>query len=89
MVKLNETVSSANVMVNNLKTASADLNSNTTSPLGVMLHDEATAANLKSTLKNLESTTGKLDENMTALRSNFLFRRYFKTESQRRSQRTC
>jgi phospholipid/cholesterol/gamma-HCH transport system substrate-binding protein len=81
MVKLNETVSSANVMVNNLKTASADLNSNTTSPLGVMLHDEGTAANLKSTLKNLESTTGKLDENMTALRSNFLFRRYFKKKA--------
>ncbi|WAC13634.1 MlaD family protein [Dyadobacter pollutisoli] len=79
--KLNETVSSANVMVGNLKTASADLNSNTTSPLGVMLHDEGTAANLKSTLKNLESTTEKLDENMTALRSNFLFRRYFKRKA--------
>ncbi|MEO6287704.1 MAG: MlaD family protein [Dyadobacter sp.] len=79
--KLNETVSSANVMVGNLKTASADLNSNTTSPLGVMLHDEATASNLKSTLKNLESTTEKLDENMTALRSNFLFRRYFKRKA--------
>lgn len=79
--KLNETVSSANVMVGNLKTASADLNTNTTSPLGVMLHDEGTAANLKSTLKNLESTTEKLDENMTALRSNFLFRRYFKRKA--------
>jgi phospholipid/cholesterol/gamma-HCH transport system substrate-binding protein len=76
--KLNETVSSANVMVNNLKTASADLNSNTTSPLGVLLHDESTASNLKGTLKNLESSTEKLDENMQALRSNFLFRRYFK-----------
>src|SRR5215217_1401934 len=76
--KLNETVSSANVMVSNLKTASADLNSNTTSPLGVLLHDESTASNLKGTLKNLESSTEKLDENMQALRSNFLFRRYFK-----------
>ncbi|TLV02608.1 MlaD family protein [Dyadobacter luticola] len=81
MARLNETVSSANVMVNNLKTASADLNSNTTSPLGVLLHDEATAANLKGTLKNLEKTTGKLDTNMTALRSNFLFRRYFKKQA--------
>ncbi|MBO9614752.1 MAG: MCE family protein [Dyadobacter sp.] len=81
IARLNETVSSANVMVNNLKTASADLNSNKTSPLGVLLHDEATATNLKETLKNLESTTEKLDENMTALRSNFLFRRYFRKKA--------
>ncbi|WP_138475968.1 MlaD family protein [Dyadobacter bucti] len=79
--KLNETISSANVMVSNLKTASADLNSNTTSPLGVLLHDESTASNLKGTLKNLESSTEKLDENMQALRSNFLFRRYFKKKA--------
>lgn len=86
IARLNETVSSANVMVSNLKTASADLNSNKTSPLGVLLHDEATAANLKETLKNLESTTEKLDENMTALRSNFLFRRYFRKKARQDAQ---
>ena len=79
--RLNETVSSANVMVTNLKTASEDLNSNTTSPLGVLLHDEKTASNLKGTLQNLETSTEKLDENMEALRSNFLFRRYFKRKA--------
>jgi phospholipid/cholesterol/gamma-HCH transport system substrate-binding protein len=79
--KLNETVSTANVMVTNLKTASEDLNSNTTSPLGVLLHDEKTASNLKGTLENLEASTEKLDENMMALRSNFLFRRYFKRKA--------
>lgn len=79
--KLNETVESANVMVTNLKTASADINSNKTSPLGILLHDETTAGNLKGTLQNLESSTDKLDENMTALRSNFLFRRYFKKKA--------
>jgi len=79
--RLNETVSTANVMVTNLKTASEELNSNTTSPLGVLLHDETTASNLKGTLKNLETSTEKLDENMTALRSNFLFRRYFKKKA--------
>ncbi|TDE10220.1 MlaD family protein [Dyadobacter psychrotolerans] len=79
--RLNETVSTANVMVTNLKTASEDLNSNTTSPLGVLLHDEKTASNLKGTLQNLETSTEKLDENMEALRSNFLFRRYFKRKA--------
>jgi phospholipid/cholesterol/gamma-HCH transport system substrate-binding protein len=88
MSKLNETVTSANtmvasanVMVNNLKSASNDLNSNTKSPIGVLLHDEETAGNLKGTLKNLEMGTEKLDENMQALRSNFLFRRYFKKKA--------
>ncbi|WP_229248659.1 MlaD family protein [Dyadobacter sandarakinus] len=79
--KLNETVVSANETINNLKAASADLNSNTTSPVGVLLHDQQTASNIKETLKNLESSTGKLDENMVALRSNFLFRRYFKKKA--------
>jgi len=79
--KLNETVASANVMVTNLNKASADLNSNTTSPLGVLLHDEKTASNLKGTIQNLETSTEKLDENMQALRSNFLFRRYFKRKA--------
>jgi phospholipid/cholesterol/gamma-HCH transport system substrate-binding protein len=74
-------VASANVMVNNLKAASNDLNSNTKSPLGVLLHDEQTAANLKGTIRNLEMSTEKLDENMQALRSNFLFRRYFKRKA--------
>jgi phospholipid/cholesterol/gamma-HCH transport system substrate-binding protein len=78
MTRLNETVSSANTMVNNLKTASADINSNSKSPIGVLLHDEATASNLKTTILNLETSTAKLDENMLALRQNFLFRRYFK-----------
>lgn len=78
MVRLNETVASANTMVNNLKTASADINSNTKSPMGILLHDEGTASNLKNTIQNLETSTSKLDENMLALRQNFLFRRYFK-----------
>ncbi|GGB86996.1 MlaD family protein [Dyadobacter sediminis] len=84
--RLNETVSSANEMVTNLKTASADINSNTTSPIGVLLHDEATASNLKGTLQNLESSTEKLDENMQALRSNFLFRRYFKKKDKEQAK---
>lgn len=85
--KLNETVTSANTMVANLNTASADLNSNTTSPLGVLLHDEQTASNLKGTLKNLETSTEKLDENMQALRSNF-YSAGISRKSKRRSQTT-
>lgn len=81
VARLHETVNSANTMVNNLKIASADINSNTKSPIGILLHDESTASNLKTTIQNLETSTAKLDENMLALRQNFLFRRYFKKKA--------
>ena len=48
------------------------------SPAGLLLNDEQAAANLKGTLKNLESGSKKLDEDLRALQDNFLLRRYFK-----------
>jgi phospholipid/cholesterol/gamma-HCH transport system substrate-binding protein len=72
-------------MVSGLKKTTEEVTSNITnnrkSPVGVLLHDEATAANLKSTIQNLETSTDKLDENMEALQSNFLFRRYFRKQA--------
>ena len=46
--------------------------------VGVLLADTAFATSLKTTMDNTEAASEKLDENMKALRSNFLFRRYFK-----------
>lgn len=46
--------------------------------VGMLLSDQEVAGTLKSTLENLESSSEKLDENMEALRHNFLFRRYFR-----------
>lgn len=50
------------------------------SPAGVLLNDEQAATHLKGTLKNLESGSQKLDEDLRALQDNFLFRRYFKKQ---------
>ncbi|WP_025761285.1 MlaD family protein [Dyadobacter tibetensis] len=83
---LNETVSGANVMIENLKATSENLKNNKTSPVGVLLNDDQTALNIKRTMENLESSTDKLDENMTALRSNFLFRRYFRKKDKEESK---
>ena len=64
-----------------LKNTTSTLNTSlneTKSPVGVLLQDEAAASDLKATLKNLNSGTQKLDQNMEAMQHNFLFRGYFK-----------
>lgn len=71
----------AGTVVDNLKTASTTLNqsvNNSGSPVGVLLHDPAAAADLKATLRNLNAGSRKLDQNMEALQHNFLLRRYFR-----------
>lgn len=74
----------ASQAADNLKTASSNVSiatsklDNQSSPLGVLLYDEASATHLKSTLKSLDSGAQKLDENMRAAQDNFLLRRYFK-----------
>ncbi len=59
------------------------LTNNPNTSMGVLLHDEEAGADLKGLIKNLESSSIKLDENMEALQSNFLFRRYFRKKEKR------
>ncbi|HPU95228.1 MAG TPA: MCE family protein, partial [Candidatus Gracilibacteria bacterium] len=62
--------------VNNLNRAITTSNS----PAGVLLSDKEAAAHLQETMKNLESGSKKLDEDLEALQHNFLFRGYFKNK---------
>ena len=48
------------------------------SPLGVLLHDDASGQDVRAALDNLATTTALLNEDLIAIRSNFLFRPYFK-----------
>ncbi len=59
------------------------LTNNPNTSMGVLLHDEEAGADLKQLIENLESSSVKLDENMEALQSNFLFRRYFRKKEKR------
>ena len=65
---------SASAFVNNLNKAITSNNS----PAGVLMNDKESAARLQETIKNLESGSKKLDEDLEALQHNFLFRGYFK-----------
>jgi phospholipid/cholesterol/gamma-HCH transport system substrate-binding protein len=50
--------------------------------LGMLIQDTIMAGNFNQTLINLEQSSRGLDENMEALRHNFLFRRYFRRQAQ-------
>lgn len=86
MDQLNQTVVTANSMVSDLKETSQGIKTNKNSPVGVLLHDEETAVSLKSTLKNLETSSVKLDQNLEALQHNFLLRRFFKKKAKREAE---
>jgi len=77
VLKLQQMADTANVFVSNLKKAG----SNPRSTIGVLIHDESAGASLKETLKHLESSSKKLDEDLEAAQHNVLLRGYFKKKA--------
>lgn len=86
VAKLNETASTARTLVAQLQESTKGITNELTpdrkSPVGVLLHDETAAIQIKTTLQNLTKSSRKLDQNLEALQHNFLFRRYFKKQKQ-------
>lgn len=71
-------------IVDNLKITGNNLNTslnNDKAPVGMLLHDEQAAGNLKIILQNLQSGTKKLDDDLEAIQHNFLFRGFFKKKA--------
>jgi phospholipid/cholesterol/gamma-HCH transport system substrate-binding protein len=82
VLKIQTIADTATVVVNNLK----EVTGNTKSPVGVLLHDEATGADLKSTISNLKSSSEKLDQDLEGLQHSFLLRKYFKKEAKNKKK---
>ncbi|QCR22630.1 MlaD family protein [Pontibacter sp. SGAir0037] len=81
IAQLQEASTSASQMTASLQRASENLTTNDNA-LGMLLNDVNFAATIRKTMYNLESSSHKLDENMKALQSNFLFRGYFRRQQQ-------
>jgi len=94
-VLLKDTTSAYNLKstISNLQQASDSLNmvveglnrfaTNINNPDGLVYtvsNDTALTENVKAGMKNLEETTVLLNENLKAMRKNFLFRKYFKEQ---------
>lgn len=81
-----QAVTNFNRSSENLHRASEKLN-NTNSPLGVLLTDQETATNLRTTLRNLNRGSELLNEDLKAAQSNFLLRGFFKKQSKAEAKR--
>jgi phospholipid/cholesterol/gamma-HCH transport system substrate-binding protein len=77
VLQLQQIADTASLFVSNLKKAG----SNPNSTIGVLLHDEVAGARIKETIRNLESSSAKLDEDLEAAQHNFLLRGFFKKKA--------
>lgn len=77
MLRLQKIEDTATVFLSSLKQASR----NPDSPIGILLHDKESGSSLKETIKNMDSSSKKLDEDLKAMQHNFLLRGYFKKKA--------
>lgn len=86
MGRLEQVADSSQRVMANLQGATHSVQSgmeNPKTPVGMLLHDESTANQIKGTLINLQSASKKLDEDLEGLQHNFLLRRYFRKKARK------
>ncbi|GAC1424201.1 MAG: hypothetical protein NVS1B13_08860 [Flavisolibacter sp.] len=90
--KIDEITNTANRIAEKINLATDSFNkglNSPNSPAGVLLHDKQTADNIKVTLKNLQSSSSKLDQDLEALQHNFLLRGFFRKKAKQNTDSTA
>jgi phospholipid/cholesterol/gamma-HCH transport system substrate-binding protein len=80
VAKLNEAATTASDFSASLRTAGQGLNDKNT-PVGMILHDEETAADLQRMIKNLRVSSKELSDDLEAVQHNFLLRGFFRKKN--------
>ena len=86
MASLKTSADNAAIITGNLADISSRI-SNGKGALGKLLHDTTLSTNLSATMRNLNTSTHKLDENMEAAKHNFLLRGYFKKQEKEKKKK--
>lgn len=82
IAQLQQISDSASVFLSSVKKEA----SNPNSTLGILMSDDETGTSIKTTIKNLESSSQKLDEDLEALQHSPLLRRYFRKKLKKDSK---
>ena len=77
LTQLQNAATEARNLLNQLNQVVADIESEK-GTAGMLISDSVVKSQIERTLENVEKSTANFNENMEALKSNFLFRRYFK-----------
>ncbi len=75
--QLQQTIASAEQVTQNLTEASNRMTA-TDNTVGILLNDQQFGDQVRNTMRNLETSSEKLDENLEALQHNILFRGFFR-----------
>jgi len=77
VLQLQQITNTALAFISNLNKKGND----STTSIGVLVNDEESGTRLKETIKNLESSSVKLNEDLEALQHNMFFKKYFKNKA--------
>ena len=86
MASLKTSADNAAIITGNLADITSRVNSGK-GALGKLLHDTSLSTNISSTMRHLNTSTQKLDQNMEAAQHNFLLRGFFKKKDKEKKKK--